>query len=175
MRARTSKPALWTVLEVGELLWRADTVCEIARLDAGSARVRVLGMMVCDYTTPASAHAFSGNDTGSVPYTDTPTHPCELTQLWLTRGVIHVSRSEVSMPRSVELEVCTAAQYSAHESLQSGSGRGSDSSNVTTTDKCDSGILDYDCIAATQHMLPWGSQHRNTFSRDGACMGTRLF
>ena len=39
---------------------------------------------------------------------------------------------------------------------------GSDSSNVTTTD-----TADYDCIAATQQMLPWGSQYRNIVSREG--------
>ena len=43
----------------------------------------------------------------------------------------------------------------------------SDSSNVTTTDRADRGILDYDCIAETQQMLPWGSQYRNIVSREG--------
>ena len=31
----------------------------------------------------------------------------------------------------------------------------------------DCGILDYDCIAETQQMLPWGSQYRNIVSREG--------
>jgi len=43
----------------------------------------------------------------------------------------------------------------------------SDGSNVTPTDTGDRGILDYDCIAATQEMLPWGSQYRNIVSREG--------
>ena len=36
-----------------------------------------------------------------------------------------------------------------------------------TTDRADCGILDYDCIAETQQMLPWGSQYRNIVSREG--------
>ena len=44
---------------------------------------------------------------------------------------------------------------------------GSDDSDATTTDTGDRGILDYDCIAATQQMLPWGSQYRNIVSREG--------
>ena len=62
-RVGISKPALWTVLEVGELLWRTNAVCEITQLDADSARVRVLGLVVCDYTAPAPVHAFAGHDT----------------------------------------------------------------------------------------------------------------
>ena len=40
-RVGIPKPALWTVLEVGELLWRANAVCEITQMDADSARVRL--------------------------------------------------------------------------------------------------------------------------------------
>ena len=46
------------------------------------------------------------------------------------------------MLRSVELEVRTAAQGSAHESLQSACS-GSDGPKATTTDKGDRDILDY--------------------------------
>ena len=41
-RVGIPKPALWTVLEAGELLWRAGTVCVIVHLDTDPARVRVL-------------------------------------------------------------------------------------------------------------------------------------
>ena len=158
------KPALWTVLEVGELLWRANTVCEITLMDADSARVRVLGVVVCDCTAPAPVHAFAGHDTGSIPYTDTPFRidTAEVDP----HGVVYVSRSEVAMLRDVELEVTAATNSSACESPRSACSD-SDSSNVTTTDKADRGILDYDCIAATQQMLPWGSQYRIIVSREG--------
>ena len=157
------KPALWTVLEAGELLWRADTVCEIVQLDADSARVRVLDMVICDYTAPASVHTFSDNDTDSILYTDTPLRID--TAVVDSHGVAHVSRSEVVMLHNVELEIRAAAQDSAHESLQSACS-GSGDSDATTTDTGDRGILDYDCIAATQQMLPWGSQYRNIVSRE---------
>jgi hypothetical protein len=67
--------------------------------------------------------------------------------------------------RDIEAEVA-AATYSAREPPRSASSD-SDSSNVTTTDKADRGILDYDCIAETQQMLLWGSQYRNIVSREG--------
>ena len=70
------------------------------------------------------------------------------------------------MLRNVELEVIAATNNSACESPRSACSD-SDSSNVMTTDKADRGILDYDCIAATQQMLPWGSQYRNIVSREG--------
>ena len=73
------------------------------------------------------------------------------------RGVVHVSRLGVEMLRNVELEIRAAAQDSAHESLQSACSD-SDDSDATTTDTSDRGILDNDCIAATQQMLLWGSQ-----------------
>ena len=111
-------------------------------------------MVICDYTAPASVQAFSGNDTDSILYTDTPLRID--TAVVDSHGVVHVSRSEVVMLRSVQLEVRTAAQDSAHESLQSACS-GSGDSDVTTTDTGDRGIIDYDCIAATQQMLPWGS------------------
>ena len=95
--------------------------------------------------------AFSGNDTDSIPYTFTPLRID--TAVVDSYGVVHVSRSEVVTLRSVELEVHAAAQDSAHESLQSACS-GSGGSDVTTTDTGDRGILDYDCIAATQQMLP---------------------
>ena len=55
-RVGIPKPALWTMLEVGELLWRDNTVCEITLMNADSACVRVLGMLICDCTAPASVH-----------------------------------------------------------------------------------------------------------------------
>ena len=70
------------------------------------------------------------------------------------------------MLRGVKLEFAAATNSSACESPHSAS-FDSDSSNVTTTDKADWGILDYDCIAETQQMLPWGSQYCNIFSREG--------
>ena len=69
------------------------------------------------------------------------------------------------MLRGVELEVIAAMQDSACESPRSACS-GSDGPNATTTDKADRGILDYDCIAATKQMLPWGSQYRNIVSRE---------
>ena len=158
------KPALWTVLEVGALLWRANAVCQITQMDADSERVRVLDLVVCDCTAPASVHAFAGHDTGSILYTDTPLRigTVEVD----THGVVYVSRSEVAMLRNVELEVIAATNSSACESPRSACS-GSDSSNATTTDTADKGILDYDCIAATQQMLPWSSQYRNIVSREG--------
>ena len=135
------------MLEVGELLWRDNTVCEITQMDADSARVRVLDMVVCDYTAPASVHAFAGHDTSSSLYTDTPLR-IDTAEVDL-HGVVHISRSEVTMLRDVELEVAAVTNSSACESPHSASSD-SDSSNVTTTDKADRGILDYDCIAATQ-------------------------
>ena len=102
-RVGISKPALWTVLEVGELLWRANAVCEITQVDADSARVRVLDLVVCDYTAPAPVHAFAGHDTGSIHYTDTPLRidTAEVDP----HGAVYVSRSEVTMLRNVELEL----------------------------------------------------------------------
>ena len=70
------------------------------------------------------------------------------------------------MLRDVELEVAAATNSSANESSHLADSD-SDSSNVMTTDKADDGILDYDCIAETQQMLPWGSQYRNIVSREG--------
>ena len=70
------------------------------------------------------------------------------------------------MLRDVELEVAAATNSSAYEPPRSASSD-SDSSNVTTADKADCGILDYHCIAETQQMLPRGSQYRNIVSRKG--------
>ena len=80
------------MLEVGELLWRDNTVREITLMDTDSARVRVLGMVVCDYTAPAPVHAFAGHDTSSILYTDTPLRidTAEVDP----HGVVHVSRSD---------------------------------------------------------------------------------
>ena len=39
--------------------------------------------------------------------------------------------------------------------------------NVTTTDTTAGGVLDFDCIAATHQILPWGSHYRNIMSREG--------
>ena len=107
------KPALWTVLGVGELLWRGNAVCVITSMNADSACVRVLDM-ICDYTAPPSVHAFAGYDTRSIPYTDTPLRID--TAETDSHGVVYVSRSEVSMLRDVELEVAAATNSSANES-----------------------------------------------------------
>ena len=64
-RVGIPKPALWTVLDVGELLWRGDAVCVITSMNADSACVRVFNM-ICDYTAPASVQAFAGHDTRSI-------------------------------------------------------------------------------------------------------------
>ena len=158
------KPALWTVIEAGELLWRVDTVCEITQMDADSARVRVLDLVICDYTAPAPVHAFTGHDTGSVLYTDTPLRID--TAVVDPHGAVHVSSSEVATLRNVELEVIAATHDSAYEFPRSACSD-NDSSNVTTTDTADRDILDYDCIAATQQVPPRGSQYRNIVSREG--------
>ena len=55
--------AAWGELGIGDMLWHEDTVCVIARRDAESATVRVLSMLLCDFTATASVHAFSGNGT----------------------------------------------------------------------------------------------------------------
>ena len=134
-------------------------------MDADSARVRVHDLVICDYTAHASVHAFAGHDLNSILYTDTPLRIEDTTVVDL-HGAVPVSRSEVAMLRNFELEVIAATHDSACESPRSACS-GSDSSNVTTTDTADRGILDYDCIAATQQMLPWGSQYRNIVSREG--------
>ena len=105
-------------------------------MNADSACVRVLDMLICDCTAPASVHAFAGHDTSSILYTDTPL--CIDTAETDPHGVVYVSRSEVSMLRDVELEVAAAMNSSECESPQSASSD-SDSSNVTTTDKADCG------------------------------------
>ena len=117
------------MLEAGELLWRANTACQIMRTDADSARVRVLGLVICDYTASASVHAFAGHDTDSILYTDTPLR-IDMAVVD-PHGVVHISRSEVAMLRNVELEVIAATHDSACESPRSACS-GSDSSNVTT-------------------------------------------
>ena len=161
-RVGIPKPALWTVLEVGELLWRNNTVCEITLKNADSACVRVLGTFF-DLTAPSSVYAFAGHDTSSILYTDVPLRIDTATTD--SHGVVHVSWTEVLMLRDIEAEVA-AATYSAREPPRPASSD-SDSSNATTTDRADCGILDYDCIAETQQMLPWGSQYRNIVSREG--------
>ena len=83
-------------------------------MDADSARVRVLGMVVCDYTAPASVHAFAGHDTSSILYTDTPLR-IDTAEVDL-HGVVHVTRSEVKVLRDVELEVAAVMNRSACES-----------------------------------------------------------
>ena len=70
------------------------------------------------------------------------------------------------MLRDVEAEVAAAANDGACRPPRPASS-GSGSSNAMTTDRADCGILDYDCIAETQQMLPWGSQYRNIVSREG--------
>ena len=35
---------------IGDMLWREGTVCAIVQRDAESARVRVLNMLLCDFT-----------------------------------------------------------------------------------------------------------------------------
>ena len=35
---------------IGDMLWREGTVCVIVQRDAESARVRVLNMLLCDFT-----------------------------------------------------------------------------------------------------------------------------
>jgi hypothetical protein len=114
------------VLEVGELLWRDNAVCEITIMNADSACVRVLDMLVCDYTAPASVHAFVGHDKSSILYTDTPLRidTAEVN----SHGVVYFSRSEVSMLCGVELEVAAATNSSACESPHSASSD-DDSSN----------------------------------------------
>ena len=151
-RVGIPKPALWTVLGVGELLWRNSSVCKITLKNADSACVRVLGTFF-DLTAPSSVYAFAGHDTSSILYTDTPL--CIDTATTDSHGVVHVSRSEVLMLRDVDAEVA-AATYSAREPPRSASSD-SDSSSAMTTDRADCGILDYDCVAETQQMLPWGS------------------
>ena len=116
------KPALWTVLEVGKLLWRDGTVCEITLMDADPARVRVLGMVVCDYTTPSPVASTRvcrprHDDTSSILYTDTPLR-IDTAEVDL-HGVVHISRSEATMLRDVELEVAAATNSSACESPHS--------------------------------------------------------
>ena len=161
-RVGIPKPALWTVLEVGDLLWRNNTVCEITLKNADSACVRVRDTFF-DLTAPSTVYAFAGHDTSTILYTDTPLRIDTATTD--SHGVVHVSWTEVLMLRDIEAEVA-AATYSAREPPRSASSD-SDSSNVTTTDRADCGILDYDCIAETQQMLPWGSQYRNIVSREG--------
>ena len=112
------KPALWTVLGVGELLWRGSAVCVITSMNADSACVRVLDML-CDCTAPPSEHAFAGHDTRSILYTDTPLRID--TAETGSYGVVYVSRSEVSMLRDAELEVAAATNSSANESPHSAS------------------------------------------------------
>ena len=46
--------AAWGELGVGGMVWRENAVCVIVRRGAESARVRVLGMLLCDYTAAAS-------------------------------------------------------------------------------------------------------------------------
>ena len=101
-RVGIPKPALWTVLEVGKLLWRANAVCEITQMDADSARVRVFDLVICDYTAPAPVHAFAGHDTGSILYTDTPLRidTAEVD----SHGVVYISRSGVVKRRRPRMD-----------------------------------------------------------------------
>ena len=161
-RVGIPKPVVWTVLEVGDLLWRKSTVCEITFKSADSACVRVRGTFF-DLTAPSTVCAFAGHDTSTILYTYTPLRMDTATTD--SHGVVHVSWTEVLMLRDIEAEVA-AATHSAREPPRSASSD-SDSSNVTTTDRADCGILDYDCIAETQQMLPWGSQYRNIVSHEG--------
>jgi hypothetical protein len=46
--------AAWGELGVGGMVWRENAVCVIVRRGAESARVRVLGILLCDYTAAAS-------------------------------------------------------------------------------------------------------------------------
>ena len=55
------------------MVWREGAVCVIVRRDAESARVRVPGMLHCDYyTASASVHASSGNDTHDMTFAVPP-------------------------------------------------------------------------------------------------------
>ena len=161
-RVGIPKPALWTVLEVGDLLWRHNTVCEITLKNTDSACVRVRETFF-DLTASSTVYAFAGHDTSTIPYADTPLRIDTATVD--SHGVVHVSWTEVLMLRDVEAEVAAVA-HGAREPPQSASSD-SDGSNVTTADGANCGILDYDCIAETQQMLPWGSQYRNIVSREG--------
>ena len=155
-------PALWAVLEVGELLWRNSTVCEITLKNADSSCVRVLGTFF-DLTAPSSVCAFAGHDTSIILYTDVPLRIDTATTD--SHGVVNVNWTEVLMLRDIEAELAAAANNTREPPRPASSDSGS--SNVTAADRADCGILDYDCVAETQQMLPWGSQYRNVFSREG--------
>ena len=208
------------------MLWRAGTVCVIARRDAESVRVGVLNMLLCDFTATASVHAFSGNGACDMALAVPPVRVDTATDA--DGGVLHVTVREVTMLRGVELEMlgrgtetlCEPGQQECDPGMsqqRTSRGRGlqdrvetedagpsraepsggeqsraaplsdergrvgpsemersrADPSggvqhcNVTTTDTATSGVLDFDCIAATHQILPRGSQYRNIASREG--------
>ena len=104
-RRRVGLPtcAAWDARGVGDMVWREGAVCVIVRRDAESARVRVLGMLLCDFTAPTSVHAFSGNDTHDVTFTVPPIRVDTATDAG--GGVVHVTTREVTMLRGVELDM----------------------------------------------------------------------
>ena len=104
-RRRVGLPtcAVWDELGIDHMLWREGTVCVIARRDAESARVRVLNMLLCDFTATASVHAFSGNGTCDMALAVPPVRVDTATDAG--DGVVHVTVREVTMLRGVELEM----------------------------------------------------------------------
>ena len=71
-RAGFPRPALWSVLGVGDRLWRDDKVCVIIQRQASSALVRVLERIEHDDTTSKSVCTFAGNSTGNMAYDLSP-------------------------------------------------------------------------------------------------------
>ena len=85
------------------MLWRECTVCVIARRDAESVRVRVLNMLLCDFTATASVNAFSGNGTCVMRLAVPPVRVDTTTDAG--GGVVHGTVRGVTMLRGVELEM----------------------------------------------------------------------
>ena len=220
----------WAEVPIAGLMARGHCVRDWARRDAESVRVRVLNMLLCDFTATASVRAFSGNGTCDMALAVPPVRVVTVTDAG--GGVVHVTVREVTMLRGVELEIlgrgtatlgepgqqeCDAgiwhvtatdrqglagsrrveteeagpsraepsgAEQSRAAPLSDERGRvgpseaersradpsgGVQHCNVTTTDTATSGVLDFDCIAATHQILPWpwGSQYRNIVPREG--------
>ena len=124
-RRRVGLPtcAAWGELGVGDMLWREGTVCVIVRRDAESARVRVLNMLLCDFTATASVRAFSGNDTCDMALAVPPIRVGTASDAG--GGVVHVTEREVTMLRGVELEML---------------GRGTANSGEPGQQECDVGM-----------------------------------
>ena len=119
-RRRVGLPtcAAWGELGVGDMVWRENAVRVIVRRGAESARVRVLGMLLCDYTAAASVHAFCGNDTHDMTFTVPPLRVD--TAMDAGDGVVHVTTREVNMLRGVELDMLGLGLGSSDESEQGG-------------------------------------------------------